>query len=138
MSSTNDMRWQQRFENFGKALVRLEDACAQQEYSQLERAGLVRMYQSSFELSWKTLGDLLFYEGYDVKSPRAIFRKSFEAGFLSEEDCELFFKILESRELMNRIFYEEEAALEAEALIKERFCPLLRRVCNVLEEKRAA
>ena len=68
MSNTDEVRWQQRLENFGKALAQLDTACDQSEYSDLERAGLVQMFEFSFELSWKVLKDLLFLEGYELNT----------------------------------------------------------------------
>ena len=63
MSTTDKIRWQQRWENFGKALSQLKVACGKDDYSDLERAGLVQMFEFSFELSWKVLKDLLFFQG---------------------------------------------------------------------------
>ena len=60
MTNRDAMRWQQRLQNFGRALIRLETACAQQEYSELERAGLAQMFEFTLELAWKTLKDLLY------------------------------------------------------------------------------
>ena len=137
MSNTDEIRWQQRLENFCRALAQLEKACDQEDYSDLERAGLVKMFEFSFELSWKALKDLLFYEGYDVKSPREVIRKSFETEYINEDDSEVFLDALDKRNLLSHT-YEGETALEAERLIKGRFCPLLRRICNAMEAKRSS
>ncbi len=136
MSNTDEIRWQQRLENLGKAMARLEAACDQEDYSDLERAGLVQMFEFSFELAWKVLKDLLFYEGYDVKSPREVVRTSFETGYLSEDDSEIFLDALKKRNLLSHA-YEEETAIEAEKLIKEHYFPLLDRIYETLETKRA-
>ncbi len=137
MSNTDEIRWQQRLDNFGKAIAQLEAACQQREYSDLERAGLVQMFEFSFELSWKVLKDLLFYEGYDANSPREVIRKSFEVEYISEEDSEVFLDALAKRNLLSHT-YEEETALEAERLIKEQYCPLLCKVYETLERKRTS
>jgi nucleotidyltransferase substrate binding protein (TIGR01987 family) len=137
MSNTDEIRWQQRLENFGRALAQLEKACDKEDYSDLERAGLVQMFEFSFELSWKALKDLLFYEGYGVKSPREVIRKSFETEYINEDDSEIFLDALGKRNLLSHT-YEEETALEAERLIKERYCPLLRRIYDALESKRTS
>lgn len=135
MSNTDEIRWQQRLENFGKAMAQLEAACDQEDYSDLERAGLIQMFEFSFELAWKVLKDLLFYEGYDVKSPREVVRTSFETGYLSEDDSEIFLDALKKRNLLSHT-YEEETAIEAEHLIKEQYFPLLDRIYETLETKR--
>jgi len=137
MSNSDEVRWQQRLENFGKALGQLEAACSLEDYSDLERAGLIQMFEFSFELSWKTLKDLLFYEGFSAKTPREVIRKGFEAEYISEHDSEVFLDALSKRNLLSHT-YEEEAALEAESLIKDHYCPLLRRICDTLERKRSS
>ena len=137
MSNSDEIRWQQRLENFGKALAQLDAACDMEDYSDLERAGLVQMFEFSFELAWKTLKDLLFYEGYDVKSPREIFRKAFEVEYLDETDAETLLDGLEKRNLLTHT-YDEATAREAEDLIKNHYAPVLRRIYQLLENKRAS
>ena len=135
MSNTDAIRWQQRLENFSKALSQLEAACAQEEYSNLERAGLVQLFECSFELSWKVLKDLLFYEGYDVNSPREAIRQSFEVAYIDQQDCKLFLETLGKRNLLTHT-YEEKIAEEAVPLIKEQYYPLMDRLYQTLEQKR--
>ncbi len=136
MSNTDEIRWQQRLENFGKALSQLDEACEQDSYTDLEQAGLVQTFEFSFELAWNVLKDLLFYEGYDVKVPREAIRKSFEVDYLDENDCETFLDALDKRNLLSHT-YREEVALQAEELIKERYHPMLRRLHATLEKRRA-
>lgn len=134
MSNTDEIRWQQRLENFQKALAQLETACEKDEYSDLERAGLVQMFEFSYELGWKTLKDLLFYEGYDEKTPRAVIRRAFTANYFDEEDAELWLDALDKRNILSHT-YEEEAAEEAVELIRNQYAPMLRRVLNLLRKK---
>ncbi|MEA1923084.1 MAG: nucleotidyltransferase substrate binding protein [Pseudomonadota bacterium] len=137
MSNADEIRWQQRLENFSKAMAQLEAACNKESLSDLERAGLVQMFEFSFELAWKSLKDLLFYEGYDAKSPRATIRTSFEQEYISEDDCEIFLDALDKRNILSHTYHEEKA-LEAESLIRKHYFPLLRRVYNTLEKKRTS
>ena len=125
----------QRLEGFESALSQLTDACAITEYSDLERAGLVQTFEFSFELAWNTLKDLLFYEGYDEKVPRSIIRRSFEAGYLGEDDWEALLDALDKRNLLIRT-YRKELALEAEALIKNHYHPALLRIHATLNARR--
>ena len=71
------------------------------------------------------------------KSPREVIRKSFETEYINEDDSEVFLDALDKRNLLSHT-YEGETALEAERLIKGRFCPLLRRICNAMEAKRSS
>ena len=134
MSNSEEARWRRRLENFRKALAQLDKACEKEFYTDLEQAGLVQMFQFTFELAWKTLKDLLFYEGYDIKTPREVIRKSFEVEYVGEDDTEAFLDGLEKRNLLSHT-YEEQTATEAVRLIKESYAPMLRRVFVTLKRK---
>jgi nucleotidyltransferase substrate binding protein (TIGR01987 family) len=136
MSNGDEIRWQQRLENFEKAMSQLNAACAQEDYSDLERAGLVKTFEFSFELGWKTLKDLLFYEGFEEKTPREVLRRAFEAGYLDESASETALDALDKRNVLSHT-YDEDAAAEAVELIKDQYAPMLRVVLSRLKEKRA-
>ena len=135
MSNSDERRWQQRLDNFGQALAQLTSACERKRYDDLERAGLIKTFEFCFELSWNVLKDLLFYEGYDVKTPRAVIRASFEADYVEEDDCEALLDALEKRNLLSHT-YRSEVAREAETLIKDRYHPVLLRLYRTLDAKR--
>ena len=134
MANSDANRWQKRLENFGRVLAKLESACKKDNYTELERAGLVRMFEFTMELAWKTLKDLLFYEGFDVGTPREAIRKAFEAGYLTEEETETLLEALTKRNLLSHT-YDEKTAEEAERLIKNMFTPVFRALYNNLQRK---
>ena len=137
MTNTDERRWRQRLESFGAALARLDEACEQASYTNLERAGLVQTFAFSYELGWKVLKDLLFHEGHDLNSPREVIRRSFESGYIGEDDCETFLDAVGKRNTLSHA-HRDEVAREAEALIKGRYHPMLRRLRRTLERKGAA
>ena len=69
-------------------------------------------------MAWNVLKDLLFYEGHDVKVPRAVLRKSFEVDYIGENDCETLLDALDKRNLLSHTYWSD-VALEAETLITE-------------------
>ena len=113
-----------RFNSFEHALQRLEEACERDAYDLLERAGLIKTFEICFELAWKVLKDFLSHDGYGARTPRAVVRTSFDAGYLAEDECEVMLRALDSRNLL-RHAYSAQAALQAEELIKELFYPTL-------------
>ena len=137
MSNTDEIRWRRRLENFDKTLAQLDAATAKDSYTVLERAGLVQIFEFTFELAWKTLKDLLFYEGYDVKTPRDVIRKGLEVEYLIEEDAEIFLDALDKRNLLSHT-WDEDAAEEAVRLIKESYAPMLRGVHESLKRIQAS
>jgi nucleotidyltransferase substrate binding protein (TIGR01987 family) len=128
---SNENRWIQRLQNLNKAFKRLEEACDQEEYNELEVAGLVQTYEFTFELCWKTLKDKLTFEGYAVNSPRETINKAFEMELLT--DVDEWLEALESRNLFSHT-YEHDIAQQAIALIKDKFEPMLRACVEKLNE----
>ncbi len=45
------IRWIQRHKNWGKTLQRLETACRQNSFTDLELAGLIKMFEFTLELT---------------------------------------------------------------------------------------
>ena len=125
-------RWQQRMQNFEASLRELRSAIVQTEYTNLERAGLIQLFEISFELAWKTLRDLLIYEGYTVNSPRETIRQAFAFGIL--ENAEKWLEALDSRNLLTHT-YNEQTAADAVESIKNSFAPMLFDLQNNLKER---
>lgn len=128
----SDFRWKQRFEHYQSALRELQSALEQKEYTKLERAGVIQLFEVSFELAWKTLKDMLFYEGFDVNSPRGAIKQAFANGLLTEG--ELWLKALEGRNLFLHT-YDSNLAAEAVRLIREEYAPLLFALERALENR---
>jgi len=131
----SEFRWKQRFEHYQSALTELKAALAPREldnaFSTLERAGLIQLYEVSFELAWKTLKDMLFYEGFEVNSPRSAIKQAFALGII--KDGEAWLVALEGRNLFSHVYSGElaEKAIENIRL----YTPLLIALEEVLEHK---
>ncbi len=137
MAEGDRERLGRRVENFGRALGRLESACAQGSYSELERAGLVQMFEFTHELAWKALKEVLGQEGFAVRTPREAIRTGFEAGLLDGVDTEIFLEALGQRNLMSHT-YDEAAAARAEELIRGRYAGVLRRLFDAIGRREAS
>lgn len=128
-----DERWEQRLGSFRNALLQLEDACNQDEYSNLEIAGLASIFSFTFEQGWKALKHVLSIEGFLVKSPRESIRKGFEAQYLDESSCEILLDALVKRNTMSHM-YDAVQAAEMEKAVKKQYLPALQDLLNTLEQ----
>ena len=140
MSNSDEIRWKQRYENFSKAiglLGKVLEAKPIEDYSRLEQEGIVQRFEYTFELAWKTLKDKLLYEGYDEKTPRSVIRRAFEAGYLTEDETEIWLDSLEKRNLLSHT-YNERIAQKALQLIAERYYPLLKSLYRRLQQEAEA
>jgi len=78
-----DIRWIQRFSNFERAFLLLQESLTTEPLSILERAGLIQFFEMTFELAWKLLKDYEETEGFIVKTPREAIKQAFQSGFIS-------------------------------------------------------
>jgi nucleotidyltransferase substrate binding protein (TIGR01987 family) len=79
-----DIRWQQRFQNFERAFLKLKEAYDLKELNELERNGLVQRFEFTLDLSWKVMEDYLEEKGFVFKpSPKDTFRQAQESGLLN-------------------------------------------------------
>ena len=128
-----DIRWKQRFQNFDKAFLRLSKAMLiirEDPDNFLLQAGLIQIYEFTFELSWKTLKDYLEAEGFTCPSPRATLRQAFQSGYIQEGD--LWLQALNDRNLTTHT-YDEETALSVANNIQTSYFPLLKALHTWLE-----
>ena len=132
---TADLRWRQRLESLGRALGQLEAALAALDAdpaSEVIGMAVIKAYEFSFELGWKTLKDLLAYEGIDAPLPRQVIREAFAAELLP--DGQVWIDMLEQRNLMAHT-YDVTRAQRALVLIRGTFAPALRALAQELERR---
>ncbi|MDQ2720384.1 MAG: nucleotidyltransferase substrate binding protein [Bacteroidota bacterium] len=58
-----DIRWLQRFRNFNKALSQLKKFIDKNELNDLEKQGLIKAFEYTYELAWNVLKDYFEYQG---------------------------------------------------------------------------
>ena len=128
----DDSRWKQRFDNYQDAFAQLKQAVLQTDYSDLERAGLIQMFEFSFELGWKLLKDYLDYQGFDVKSPKETIKQAFQCEYIV--DGKIWIEALEDR---NRTVhtYNKDLSEKMTDDIKNKYFPVLAELFSFFEEK---
>jgi len=130
-----DIRWKQRFENLQSTYKLLQEAIAanqQTPNNSLMQMALIKAFEMTFELSWKTMKDFLQYNGIDVKLPREIIKQAFANDIII--DGQLWIDMLEDRNLMTHT-YDEERAQSAILHICESYIIALTQLQNYLQER---
>jgi nucleotidyltransferase substrate binding protein (TIGR01987 family) len=108
MASKEDVRWQQRFANYRKALAQLEKFILKGELSELEEQGLIKAFEYTYELAWNTMKDYLDYQGIlDVAGSRDTIREAFKINLIS--NGEEWMDMLVSRNLTSHSYNEDTA-----------------------------
>jgi nucleotidyltransferase substrate binding protein (TIGR01987 family) len=130
-----DIRWQQRFSNFSKAFSQLQKFIKHKNLNDLERQGLIKAFEYTYELSWKTLQDLLRDKGYNnIVGPKPVIEQAFQDGYI--EDGMGWMRMHKSRNLATHT-YNEETAMEIIENIRAEYFFLLQELRKKLEEERS-
>ena len=123
------IRWQQRFNNYRKALVKLAQAVEllsgqvnrEEAVDELLQEGLIQRFEYTHELAWKVMKDYAEYQGYtDVRGSRDAIRKALEMGLI---DDRRWMETIEDRNLTVHN-YDNEIASEIYENIMKAYSPL--------------
>ena len=117
-----DIRWQQRFSNFGKALAKLDEAARKikNEYSEKDgrindaflddilKEGLIQRFEYTHELAWNVMKDFLEDAGNaNIYGSRDATRAAFAAGLIAEG--EVWMDMIKSRNQTSNTYNEATA-----------------------------
>jgi nucleotidyltransferase substrate binding protein (TIGR01987 family) len=92
------VRWQQRFSNYCSAFEQLETFFEPPALNEREQQGLIKAFETTFELSWNTLRDLLRSQGNaNLLGSRDTLREAFQLGLIS--DGETWMLMIQDRNL---------------------------------------
>lgn len=109
--ANQDIRWEQRFSNYRRALAKLEEGIKTlnlQPLSDLEKEGLIQRFEYTYELAWKTLQDLLRFKGYqDIAGPNPTLQQAFQDGYI--HNGTVWSNMKKSRYLSTHTYDEETA-----------------------------
>ncbi len=85
---TEDIRWEQRFSNYRKALKQLGDAVLlsqKRTLSDLEEQGMIQAFEFTFEMAWKVIKDFYEYQGEaGIMGSRDAFRLAFQRELIAD------------------------------------------------------
>jgi len=131
-----DIRWQQRFSNYRKALSKLAEVAGMEveKMSNLEKEGVIQRFEYTHELAWNTLKDFLSYQGVSsiMLGSRDATREAFAAGLIRKG--EKWMEMIKSRNLTSHT-YNEDTANEIFAKIISDFLPCFLDLEKVLEQQ---
>lgn len=137
MNQTPDIRWQQRLQNFDRALSLLEEALEHgpAALNQLEKEGVVQRFEYTLELAWKTLKDYLEASGIvlNAVTPRQVVKDAFAAKIVL--DGQAWIDMIDHRNLLSHT-YDPVNFEDAVAAIDDRYLTALRQVRDLLARKR--
>lgn len=121
-----DIRWQQRLNNYRLALRRLTDAvvlAGQRPLTPLEQQGLIQAFEFTHELAWNVMKDYFYWQGNSaISGSRDATREAFAKGLI--EDGEGWMAMIKSRNLSSHTYNQNVADAIVSAVIAQ-YSPLL-------------
>lgn len=148
-----DMRWEQRYSNYIKALQKLSQAVEYIKHNYKEdngsisdndsghvldemiREGLIQRFEYTHELAWKTMKDYAFYQGNsNVGGSRDATREAFQLKLVL--DGEIWMDMIVSRNKTSHT-YNEEIADEIYSKILKDYYPAFLNFHKNMEAKRS-
>ena len=118
-----DIRWQQRFSNYKKALLQLHNAVelsGQRALSNLEKQGVIQAFEFTHELAWNVLKDYLEDQGnQNVKGSKDATREAFKVALIA--DGEQWMAMIQSRNISSHTYDERTADQLVSVIIKQYF-----------------
>jgi nucleotidyltransferase substrate binding protein (TIGR01987 family) len=153
MTDTRDIRWEQRFSNYTKALSKLSEAIAftkketrnkdvsidsedaEVVLKEIVKEGLIQRFEYTYETAWNVMKDYALYQGNsEVGGSRDAIRYAFSAKLISNGD--LWMDMIKSRIKTTHI-YNEETANEIYFKIINEYHSAFLKFQEVMEEKKA-
>ncbi|MDO3377853.1 HI0074 family nucleotidyltransferase substrate-binding subunit [Geoalkalibacter halelectricus] len=128
-----DVRWQQRFANYEKAYLRLEEAINQENLNELERNGLIQRFEFTLDLAWKVLKDFLQEKGFVFKpSPKDTLRMAQQGEYISYAQ-----ELIDGLEIRNELShdYSGEKFERSEKILREQTFVALKKLYQFLKDE---
>ena len=128
-----DIRWQQRFSNYCKALERLEDFLEPPALNEREQQGLIKAFEYTYELAWNTLRDLLRSQGdASLLGARDTLREAFRLDLIEQGDQWML--IIQDRNLTSHT-YNRSTADAIAAQIVASYLPCFQQLRSTLQQR---
>lgn len=113
-----------KYENFGNAVNRLNEANVaykRNSDNDIYQDALIKRFEFTFELAWKTLREFMLDQGYslEILSPKGVILFAWREGIISNE--ELWLDMLQSRN-MSAHDYGRELSADIADKISNRYC----------------
>lgn len=117
-----DIRWQQRFQNYCRALDQLTRFMEVKRLNELEEQGLIQSFEYNHELAWKVIKDFLEEQGVaNIYGSKNATREAFKLGLLgdSEHDGEVWMDMIEARNLTSHTYNKATTKRIVDAIIAD-------------------
>lgn len=152
-SNKNDIRWEQRFSNFNKALLKLSEAVdyiktnlakneikleidsTEKVLEEIIKEGLIQRFEYTYEMAWNVMKDYAYYQGNsEIGGSRDAIRYAFSSNLI--ENGEMWMEMIKSK-IKTSHTYNEVTANEIYIKIIEEYHLAFLEFQKTMESKRS-
>ena len=91
---------------FAQAVARLEEVCGMDKKDNIIRDSVIKRFEFTYELCWKTWKLYYRFQGVDLRHPRDVFMQVFRDGHIEDEQC--FVSMIEDRNQSVHVYDEQD------------------------------
>ena len=128
-----EVRWQQRFSNYRKALELLKDFTKPPALNEREQQGLNKAFEYTYELAWNTLRDLLRTQGNNsLPGARDSQREAYSLGPIKQGG--MWMLMIQDRNLTSHTYNRSTADAIADQIVGS-FLPCFQQLRNTVQRR---
>lgn len=111
-SATKKLRAEDGLHNFTNALLKFNEVVEKEDFYKKEGFGdvyldiVVKRFEFTYEMAWKSLKRYLDFIGIDAKNPRSVFKEAYAQQIIKDEN--VWLDMIEQRNLSSHIYDETE------------------------------
>lgn len=104
---------------FRRTFETLQRFTSQPVVDDLARAGVVKAFEFTFELAWKSVQEWVIASGFPERGPKASLRTAFRGELIGEEEERLLQAMMNDRNLSAQTYRGDEIERIANAVVQE-------------------
>lgn len=98
-----------------------------------DRAGIIKAFEFTFELAWKTFQKIAQEDGVHIGGPKSSLKFAFQANLITNEDESIWLEMLNDRNLLSHT-YQHEISLQILERIKNNYKQVFGEMISQLKE----
>lgn len=102
--------------NFETAYSKLEEYLALPIENDRDRAGIIKAFEFTFELAWKTFQKIAIDEGLEAGGPKSSLKQAFKMNIIQNEAESIWLQMLEDRNLMSHTYRDTLSKIVVERI----------------------
>jgi nucleotidyltransferase substrate binding protein (TIGR01987 family) len=93
--------------NFEKAFLKLQDYLSSPILDDRDRSGIIKAFEFTFELAWKTFQKMAINDGLEAAGPKSSLKQAFQMNIIENKDETDWLLMLDDRNLMSHTYRDQ-------------------------------